>query len=107
MIGHWILSHDSSDSQLEGVEEVEPIEPLGLICSVNEIEDFRNHQKIRKHFYMNSFFRNRNSASHEILIINIFQIIDMVPEIFNFINRPSGSDSTSGSIGSTSSPPSS
>ena len=28
MIGHWILSYESSDSQLEGVEEVEPIEPL-------------------------------------------------------------------------------
>ena len=92
MIGYKIVSYESSDSHLEGAEEGELIgplvesEPLGLIWSVNEIEDFRNHQKIRKHFYMNSFFRNRNSASHEILFINIFQIIDMVPEIFNFID---------------------
>ena len=49
MIGHWIVSYESSDPQLEGPEKVEPIEPLveseplGLICSVNKIEDFRNH----------------------------------------------------------------
>ena len=49
MIGHWIVSYESSDSQLEGAEGVEPIEslvesePLGLIWSVNEIEDFNNH----------------------------------------------------------------
>ena len=28
MIGHWIVSCESSDSQLEGAERVEPIEPL-------------------------------------------------------------------------------
>ena len=28
MIGHWIVSYESSDSQLEGPEGVEPIEPL-------------------------------------------------------------------------------
>ena len=49
MIGHWIVSYESLDSQLEGVEGVEPIEslvesePLGLLWSVSEIEDFRNH----------------------------------------------------------------
>ena len=48
MIGHWIVSYESLDSQLEGPEEVEPIEPLveseplGSIWSVNEINDFRN-----------------------------------------------------------------
>ena len=69
------------------MEPIEPLvesEPLSLIWSVNEIEDFRNHEKIHKHFYMNSFLKNGNFISHEILIINIFQIIDMVPEIFNF-----------------------
>ena len=94
MIGHWILLYESSDSQLEGGEKGESIEPLvesetlGSLWSVNEIEDFRNHEKIQKHFNMNSFFRNGISISLEILIINIFQIIDMVPEIFNFIDRP-------------------
>ena len=45
MIGHWIVSYESLDSQLEGAEEVEPIEPLvesetlGLLWSVCEIED--------------------------------------------------------------------
>ena len=69
MIGHWIVSYESLDSQLEGAEGVEPIkplvesEPLGLLWSVSEIE-------------------------HEILIINIFQIIDMVPQFFNFLDRP-------------------
>ena len=49
MIGHWIVSYESSDSQLEGAEGVELIEPLveseplGLLWSVNEIKDFRNH----------------------------------------------------------------
>ena len=49
MIGHWIVSYESSDSQLEGPEGVEPIEPLvesetlGWFWSVSEIEDFRNH----------------------------------------------------------------
>ena len=92
MIGHWIVSNESSDSQLEGPERVEPIESLvesetlGLLWSVNEINDFRNHEKIHNHFYLNSFLRNGNSNSHEILIINIFQIIYMVPEIFNFTN---------------------
>ena len=73
------------------MEPIEPLvesEPLSLIWSVNEIEDFRNHEKIHKHFYMNSFLKNGNFISHEILIINIFQIIDMVTEIFNFIDRP-------------------
>ena len=94
MIGHWIVSYESSDSQLEGGEKGEPIEPLvesetlGLLWSVSEIEDFRNHEKIHNHFYMNSFFKNGKLNSHEILFINIFQIIDMVPEIFNFTNRP-------------------
>ena len=43
MIGYWIVSYESSDSQLEGPEEVEPIEPLvesepvGLLWSVSEI----------------------------------------------------------------------
>ena len=70
---------------------IEPLvesEPLGLIWSVNEMEDFRNHEKIHKQFNMNSFFRNENLISHEILIINIFQNIDMVPEIFNLIDQP-------------------
>ena len=94
MIGHWIVSYESSDSKLEGAEGVEPIEPLvesetlGLLWSVSEIEDFRNHEKIPTHFYINSFLRNGNFYSHEILIINIFQIIDMVPEFSNFIDRP-------------------
>ena len=94
MIGYWIVSYESSDSQLEGPEEVEPIEPLveseplGLLWSISEIEDFRNHEKMHKHFYINSFFRNGNFILHGILIINIFQFIDMVPEIFNFTNRP-------------------
>ena len=94
VIGHWIVSYESSDSQLEGAEGVEPIkplvesEPLGLLWSVSEIEDFRNREKKHNHFYINLFLRNGNFNPHEILIINIFQIIDMVPEIFNFTNRP-------------------
>ena len=92
MIGHWIVSFESSHSQLEGPEGVEPIEPLvesetlGWFWSVSEIEDFRNHEKIHNHFYINLFLRNGNFNPHEILIINIFQIIDMVLEIFNFTN---------------------
>ena len=83
MIGYLIVSYESSDSQLEGAEGVELIEPLveseplGLIWSVNEIIDFRNHEKIHKQFYMNLFFRNGNFIPHEILIINIFQFIDI------------------------------
>ena len=72
------------------IRSIEPLvesEPLSLIWSVNEIEDL-NDEKIYKHFYMNSFLKNGNFISHEILIINIFQIIDMVTEIFNFIDRP-------------------
>ena len=94
MIGHWIVSYESSDSQLEGAEGVEPIEPLveseplGLIWSVNEIEDSKNHQEIHKLLYINAFFRNENFILHEILIINIFQNIEMVPEFFDFIDRP-------------------
>ena len=62
MIEHWIVSYESSDSQLEGPEVVEPIEPLveseklGLLWSVSEIKDFRNHEKQHIPFYMNSFF---------------------------------------------------
>jgi len=47
----------SSDSQLEGDEKVKPIEPLveseplGLIWSVNEIEDFRDHINDLKDIY--------------------------------------------------------
>ena len=66
MIGYWIVSNESSDSQLEGPEGVEPIEPLveseklGLLWWVSEIKDFRKHEKIHNHFYMNSFLRNGN-----------------------------------------------
>ena len=60
--------------------------PLGLIWSVNEVKDFGNHGNINKHFYMDPFFRSVISISHEILYKNIFQIIEMVPEIFNFID---------------------
>ena len=51
MIGHWIVSYENSDSQLEGPGKVEPIEPLveseplSLIWSVHEIEDFSNRLK--------------------------------------------------------------
>ena len=94
MIGHRIVSYESSESQLEGPEEVEPIElvveseTLDLLWSVSEIKDFRNHEKMHNRFYMNSFSENGNFISHEILIINIIQIIDMVSKIFNFTNRP-------------------
>ena len=66
MIGYWIVLYESSESQLEVPEEVQPIspliesEPLGLLWSVSEIEDFRNHEKIHKHFYMNSFHKHKN-----------------------------------------------
>ena len=68
MIENWRVSYESSESQLEGPEEVEPIEPmvelepLGFIWSVNEIEDFRNHQKIHKHFYINKFLETGISS---------------------------------------------
>ena len=63
MIGHWIVSYENSDSQLEGAEGDEPIEPLvdseplGLLWSVIEIKDFMNHKKIHNNFYMNSFLK--------------------------------------------------
>ena len=59
-------------------------EPLGIIWSVNKIEDLRNHEKINKIFYMNSFFEDGNLIPSEIGIINIFQIINMDYEIFYF-----------------------
>ena len=62
--------------------------PLGLTLSVNEIKDFRNYEKIHKNFNINSFFIIRNFISNQIVIIDFFQIIDMVPGIFNFVNRP-------------------
>ena len=40
MIGHWIVSYESSDPQLEGPEKVEPIEPL-----VDKIAAKVNHSK--------------------------------------------------------------
>ena len=70
MIGHWMLSYETSSSQLEGREEVEPIEPLveseplGLIWSVNEIEDFRNHINDLKEIY------NKNLERDEIPVSN-------------------------------------
>ena len=57
MIGLWIVSYESSDSQLEGPEGIEPIEPLveseplGLIWSVSEIKDFRNDINNLKDIY--------------------------------------------------------
>ena len=57
MIEHQIVSYESSDSQLEGPEGVEPIEPqvesekLGLLWSVSEIENFRNHINYLKDIY--------------------------------------------------------
>jgi len=53
VIGHWIVSYESSDSQLEGPEGVELIEPqvesekLGLLWSVSEIEDFINMSRVK------------------------------------------------------------
>ena len=43
MIGYWIVSYESQDSQLEGPEEVEPFvslvesEPVSLLWLVSEI----------------------------------------------------------------------
>ena len=74
--------------KIRSIETLVESEPLGLIWLVNGIIDFRNHEKIHNHFYINSSLRNGNFNSYKILIINIFQIIDMVPEIFNFTNRP-------------------
>ena len=94
VIEYWIISYESSDSQLEGPEEVQPFapliesEPLGLLWSVSEIEDFRNHEKIHKPFYMNSFHKHKNFYLARDFLINSFQFIDMVPEILNFTNRP-------------------
>ena len=71
------------------IRSIEPLvesKPLGLIWSVNEVKDFGNHENINKHFYMNPFFRSGISISHEILYKNIIQIIETVPEIFNFID---------------------
>ena len=74
--------------KIRSIEPPVESKPLGSIWSVNEINDFGNHENINKHFYMNQFFQNGNSISHEILYINLFQIINMVLEIFNFFNRP-------------------
>ena len=63
MIGHWIVSYESSDSQLEGPEGIEPIEPLvesetlGLLWSVSEIENFRNHINNLKDIYNENLVR--------------------------------------------------
>ena len=65
MIGHWIVSYESSDSQLEaaeGVELIEPLvesEPLGSIWSVNEIEEFRNHINNLKVIYTKNLVRDK------------------------------------------------
>ena len=59
----WISSYESSDSQLEGAEGVEPIEPLvesetlGLLWSVSEIEDIRNHINNLKDIYNKNLVR--------------------------------------------------
>ena len=63
VIGYWIVSYESSDSQLEGPEGIEPIEPLveseplGLIWSFSEIEDFRNHINNSKDIYRPNLVR--------------------------------------------------
>ena len=70
MIGHWIVSYESSDSQLEGPEEVEPIEPLvesgplGLIWSAREIEELRNHINDLKDIYNKNLVRFLNLQFH-------------------------------------------
>ena len=69
MIGHWILSYESSVSQLEGPEEVEPIgplvesEPFGLIWSVKEVEELRNHINDLKYIYNKNLVRNKIPVS--------------------------------------------
>ena len=63
MIGYWIVSYESSDSQLKGAEGIEPIEPLveseplDLIWSVREIKDFRNHINNLKDIYRSNLVR--------------------------------------------------
>ena len=65
MIGHWIVSYKSSDSQLKGPEGLEPIEslvesePLGLLWSVSEIEDFRNHIHDMNDIYSKNLARDK------------------------------------------------
>ena len=65
MIGHWIVSYESSDSQLEGGEGIEPIEPLveseplGLLWSVSEIQDFRNHINDLNDIYSKNLARDK------------------------------------------------
>ena len=65
MIGNWIVAYESSESQLEGGEEGELIgplvesEPLGLIWSVKEIEELRNHINDLKDIYNKNLLRDK------------------------------------------------
>ena len=70
------------------IESLVESETLGLIWTANEITDSGNHKKVHNNFYINPFLRNGNFISHEILTMNGFKIIVMVPGILNFIDRP-------------------
>ena len=59
------------------------LEPLGWIQLVSRINDFENHKKAWKHFYIISLFTKRESIHFNILFDKIFQLNDMVSQILN------------------------
>ena len=63
-------------------------EPPGCNWSISRIQDFRNHKRNKNHFYIIQFFRTSEKRRSEIDINKILWNNDMVPKIFEFIDRP-------------------
>ena len=59
------------------------LEPLGWIQLVSRINDFENHKKAWKHFYITSSFSNWKLFRIDIYFYKIFQLNNMVSQILN------------------------
>ena len=72
---------------LSSIRSLVESEPTGWIWSINRIQDFRNHQRNKNHFYIIHFFRKPKKLCSDIDINNMLRNNDMVPKIFYSIDR--------------------
>ena len=57
-----------------------------------EFEDFGNHKKVIRYFYIILFFKKRKLISLQFLINEIFHLNDMVSKILNSIDQFSSTE---------------
>ena len=73
---------------MSSIQQLIGSEPAGWIWSINRIQDFRYHKRNKNHFYIIQIFRKSKWTRSNININKMLWNNDMVPKIFDLIDRP-------------------